>query len=53
MIGDKMEINIDSLPDGFYSAISSPIKTMYVPKNQVKGDKARLVIDLESIFFGY
>ena len=51
VIGEKMEIEfISSLPDGFHKAISSPIKTMHVLKNQVKGNTARPVIDFENIF---
>ena len=51
MIGEKMESNyIANLPDGFYNAISSQIKTMCALKAHVKGNKARPIIDLENIF---
>ena len=39
-----------SLPAGFYNTISSPIKTMSVPKSNVKGNKAKSVIDLQNLF---
>ncbi len=52
VIGEKMEREyIASLPNGLYNPISSPIKTMSVLKQQIKGNnKVRSVIDLESIF---
>ena len=50
-IGEKMEREfVASLPDGFYNAISSPIKTMFALKGQAKGTKNRPVVDLETIF---
>ena len=41
---------IATLPEGFHSPISSPIKTMSIFKKQAKGSKARPVIDLENMF---
>ena len=50
-IGEKMEhAYIATLPEGFHSPISSPIKTMSIFKKQAKGSKARPVIDLENMF---
>ena len=37
-------------PDGFYSPISSPIKTMAVIKKRVKSNKVSPVIDIVNIF---
>ena len=49
-IGEKMEREfVASLPDGFYNAISSSIKTMFALKGQAKGTKNRPVVDLETI----
>ena len=39
-----------TLPEGFHSPISSPIKIMSIFKKQAKGSKVRLVIDLENMF---
>ena len=51
LVGEKMEREfISSLPDGFYNAISSPIKTMCTLKGQTKGTKSKPVVDLETIF---
>ena len=51
MIGENMESNyIASLPDGFFNAISSPIKTKCKDKEQVASNKSKPVIDLENIF---
>ena len=41
---------IATLPDGFQSTISSPIKTMSILKKQAKGNKVRSVINLENMF---
>ena len=41
---------IATLPEGFHSPISSPIKTMSIFKKQAKGSKERPVIDLENMF---
>ena len=43
---------IANLPDGFYKAISSTVKRMYMLKPQTKGIKSKPVdpIDLETIF---
>ena len=49
-IGAKMECAyIATLPDGFHSPISSPIKTMTILKKQAS-NKVRPVIDLENMF---
>ena len=49
-IGAKMECAyIATLPDGFHSPISSPIKTMSILKKQAS-NKVRPVIDLENMF---
>ena len=51
VIWEKMEGDfIKSLPDGFYKAISSPIKTMCMLKGQSKNTRSKPVIDLETIF---
>ena len=51
VIGEKMENNfIANLPDGFYKAISSTVKTMCMLKGQTKGIQSKPVIDLETIF---
>ena len=49
-IGAKMErAYITTLPDGFRSTISSPIKTMSILKKQAKGNKVTPVINLENM----
>jgi len=50
-IGEKTECAyIATLPKGFHSPISSPIKIMSIIKKQAKGRKVRPVIDLENMF---
>ena len=50
-IGEQIERKYRaSLPEGFFNTISSPIKTMSVLKSNVKGNKAKSVIDLQNIF---
>ena len=50
-IGRKMEKKFkESLPDGFYEAISSPIKTMQVLKRHDKSKLTKPAINLETIF---
>ncbi len=44
---------VDSLCNGFYDPISSPIKTMSILKKQIKGNKVKPVINLESFIYGY
>ena len=52
VIGEKFERDfIESLPDGFYKAINSPIKTMSMLKGQSKNTRSKQVIDLGTIFF--
>ena len=51
VIGENMENEFKAnLPDGFYKAISSTVKTMCMLKGQTKGIKSKPVIDLETIF---
>jgi len=48
-IGEKIErAYIATLPEGFHSPVSSPIKTMSIIKKQ--GNKVRPVFDLENMF---
>ena len=51
MIGETMEQKfIDSLPDGFYNTISSPIKTMSMLSKKTRANTAQPTIDFESVF---